>query len=38
MMVQVKDLPPGGYRLVVQAVDEAKNHAPNRSIDFDLTD
>jgi hypothetical protein len=38
MLVKVKDLPPGGYRLVLQAVDGAKNHAPNRSVDFDVTD
>jgi hypothetical protein len=38
MLVKVKDLPPGSYRLVLQAVDGAKNHAPNRSVDFDVTD
>ena len=38
MVVRVKDLPPGGYRLVLQAVDGAKNQAPNRSVDFDVTD
>jgi VWFA-related protein len=38
MLVPVKDLKPGGYRLVLQAVDEAKNHAPNRTVDFDVTD
>ncbi len=38
MIVKVKDLPPGGYRLVVQAVDDANNHAPNRTVDFDVTD
>jgi VWFA-related protein len=38
MVVKVKDLPPGGYRLVLQAVDGAKNQAPNRSVDFDVTD
>jgi VWFA-related protein len=38
MIVKVKDLPPGGYRLVLQAVDGAKNQAPNRSVDFDVTD
>jgi VWFA-related protein len=38
MVVKVKDLPPGGYRLLLQAVDSAKNHAPNRTVDFDLTD
>jgi VWFA-related protein len=38
MIVKVKDLPPGGYRLVLQAVDGAKNQAPNRTVDFDVTD
>jgi VWFA-related protein len=38
VFVKVKDLPPGGYRLVVQAVDNAKNTAPNRAVDFDVTD
>ena len=28
MVVKVKDLPPGAYRMVVQAVDDANNHAP----------
>jgi hypothetical protein len=38
MVVKVKDLPPGGYRLIVQAADNANNQAPNRSVDFDVTD
>jgi len=38
MLVKVKDLPAGSYRMVVQAVDDANNHAPNRTVDFDLTD
>ena len=38
LMVKVKDLPPGGYRLVLQAADNAGNHAPDRSADFDVTD
>jgi VWFA-related protein len=38
MVVKVKDLPPGGYRLLLQAVDSAKNHAPNRTVDFEVTD
>jgi VWFA-related protein len=38
MVVKVKDLPPGSYRLVFQAVDGANNHPPNRSVDFDVTD
>ena len=36
--VMVKDLPPGSYRLMLQAVDGVKNHAPDRTVDFDLTD
>src|SRR5579864_2200996 len=36
LMVKVKDLAPGGYRLVVQAVDAAGNHAPDRTVDFDV--
>jgi hypothetical protein len=38
MVVQVKNLTPGSYRLVVQAVDSAKNQAPNRTVDFDITE
>jgi VWFA-related protein len=38
LKVQVKDLAPGSYRLVVQAVDSANNQASNRSVDFDITD
>jgi VWFA-related protein len=38
MMVKVKDLAPGSYRLVVQAADNANNQSPNRSVDFDVTD
>jgi VWFA-related protein len=38
LKVQVKDLAPGSYRLVVQAVDSANHQAPNRSVDFDITD
>jgi len=37
-MVKVKDLTPGSYRLVVQAVDSAGNHAPDRMVDFDITE
>jgi VWFA-related protein len=37
LMVKVSDLNPGGYRLMVQAVDGAGNHAPNRTLDFDVT-
>jgi VWFA-related protein len=36
LKVNVKDLNPGGYRLVLQAVDGAGNKAPNRSVDFDV--
>src|SRR5713226_2983740 len=38
MKVKVDDLKPGSYRLVMQAVDAAKNHAPDRIIDFDITE
>jgi VWFA-related protein len=38
MLLKVKDLPPGGYRVIVQAVDGAKSNAPNRTVDFDVTD
>jgi hypothetical protein len=31
-------LPRGSYRLVMQAVDSMKNHAPDRTVDFDITD
>jgi hypothetical protein len=38
MKVKVDDLKPGSYRLVMQAVDSAKNHAPDRTVDFDVTE
>src|SRR5262249_12319657 len=38
LVVKAKDLNPGAYTLMVQAVDGAGNHAPNRTINFDLTD
>src|SRR5262249_35630010 len=38
LMVKVGDLTPGAYTLVMQAVDSANNKAPNRTIDFDITD
>jgi len=38
MKIQVKDLPPGNYRLVLQAVDAAHNQAPPRQVDFLLSD
>src|SRR5437879_6669663 len=36
--VNVDDLKPGSYRLVLQAVDSAKNNAPNRVVDFDISE
>ena len=33
-VVKVKDLPPGTYRLVLQAADGAQNQAPNRETQF----
>ena len=38
LKVDVKDMAPGGYELVMMAVDGAGNHAPNRTINFDVTD
>jgi len=38
MKVKVDDLKPGSYRLVLQAVDSAKNNAPNRTVDFDISE
>jgi hypothetical protein len=38
MMVKVKELNPGAYRLVFMAADEAGRHAPARFLDFDVTD
>jgi VWFA-related protein len=38
LVVKVKDLATGSYRLVVQAVDSANHQAPNRMVDFDITD
>ena len=38
MKLKVDDLKPGSYRLVMQAVDSAKNHAPDRTLDFDITE
>ena len=37
MSVKLNDLAPGGYRLVMMAVDGAGHHAPNRMVDFDVT-
>ncbi len=36
MKVKVDSLKPGSYRLVMQAVDGANNHAPDRSLEFDV--
>jgi hypothetical protein len=36
--IKVKDMAPGGYRLVMMAVDGAGHHAKNRTVDFDLTE
>jgi VWFA-related protein len=36
LKVNVKDLAPGAYCLVMQAVDAAGNKAPNRVVDFDV--
>jgi VWFA-related protein len=38
MKLKVDDLKPGSYRLVMQAVDSAKNHSPDRIVDFDITE
>jgi hypothetical protein len=38
LKVTVKDLPPGSYRLVMLAVDGLKNQAPQRTVDFDVTE
>jgi len=38
MKVAVSDLKPGSYLLVMQAVDSANNHAPNRTVEFDITE
>jgi VWFA-related protein len=38
LKVNVKDLPAGSYKLLVQAVDGAKHNAPNREVNFDVVD
>jgi len=38
LKVKVDDLKPGSYRLVMQAVDSAQNHAPDRTVDFDISE
>jgi hypothetical protein len=36
--VKVEELKPGSYRLMMQAVDALNNHAPDRFVDFDITE
>jgi len=36
MMVMIKDLPPGSYRVVLMAADSAGRQAPARMSDFDI--
>lgn len=38
LRVMVQNLPAGSYRLVMQAVDGAGNHAADRMVDFEVTD
>jgi hypothetical protein len=38
LRVLVQDLSAGGYRLVMQAVDAAGNHASDRMVEFDVID
>jgi VWFA-related protein len=38
LKLKVDDLKPGSYRLLVQAVDSVNNHAPDRFVDFDITE
>lgn len=38
LTVKVKDLPAGGYELVMMAADSAGSHAANRVAEFDVTD
>jgi VWFA-related protein len=38
MLLMVKDLTPGSYRLVLMAADASGRQAPNRSVDFDLSE
>jgi len=38
LKVKVDDLKPGSYRLLMQAVDSAQNHAPDRTVDFDISE
>jgi hypothetical protein len=38
LIVMVKDLAPGSYRVVLMAADSAGRQAPARTVDFDVTD
>lgn len=38
MVVAVKDLNPGAYKLVFMAADEAGRQVPGRTVDFDITE
>lgn len=38
LKLQIKDLPSGTYRLVLLAVDEANNQAPQKEVEFTVTD
>jgi len=38
MKLKVDELKPGSYQLVMQAVDSANNHAPDRRVDFDISE
>jgi hypothetical protein len=37
LKVKVDELKPGSYRLMMQAVDSLQHHAPDRVVDFDIT-
>ena len=37
LRLETKDLPPGSYKLVLLAVDEKNNQAPQRGVDFTLS-
>lgn len=38
LKVKANDLPPGSYRLLMQGVDGMKNQAPQRTVNFDITE
>jgi hypothetical protein len=38
LLVKVSDLKPGQYRLILMAADATGRNAPNRTVDFDVTD